>query len=90
MGQDKDASVRYAAAQSLSVIGPDVTAALPHLIAALNDGGGEVLKKVIFTLGEMGSSATTVRLLPGKPLLRSPECSLAKRIVQETRAITPK
>jgi hypothetical protein len=66
MEHDKYVSVRYAAAQLLAVIGLDVMAALPHLIAALNVVV-EVLRRVFFTLGEMRPSMATVGLLPEKP-----------------------
>ena len=39
------------------MLGPDAKAALPALIAALGEEDVEVLKKVIYTLGEMGPSA---------------------------------
>ena len=66
--KDKDLSVRYDAAQSLSVFGPDAKAALPALTAALDEEDVEVLKKVIYALGEMGPSADQASAAIGKSM----------------------
>jgi HEAT repeat protein len=49
--------LRFDAARSLGVIGPDAKAAVPELIGALRDPGPEVKMAAVFTLGEIGPAA---------------------------------
>src|SRR5690349_21686527 len=57
--QDKDPSVRKAAAQSLGRIGKEATAAVPALTEALQDREVDVRGAAALALGRMGAEAKT-------------------------------
>jgi hypothetical protein len=53
--EDKDPSMRYWAAESLGKFGPEAQAAVPDLIAALQDESKIVRMGAAYALGEVGA-----------------------------------
>src|SRR5205807_9546376 len=54
--EDKDPNMRYWAAESLGKFGPEAQAAVPDLVAALQDESKMVRMGAAYALGEIGSA----------------------------------